>query len=394
MQRSKLIFYLIIILCCATNAKAQNKIDYAAADSNTANLYIKAQWKDLLEYGKLAITSGQDFTTLRLRMGYAALMTEDYGEALKQYDAVLSTDSYNQTALYYNWFCRNMLNQNSTSTSLSYKFSNDNLKLSGIKKYALTEISTDNSYKITDVTNRQNSIYNSISLHARLGWKINIEQSAAIYNQTINEPLLLYVENNQNIKIPQKEVYTKVNYSINHHLQLIGAYHYLNTPFNNYNYKNQIGFVGIQYYGYKTNIQADISTAKLSDTTVKQMNLQLKYYPKGNMNTYFMSVISFSERNKNYSTNFKEIAGVKIHKNMWLEGNVTFNKFSNYLENDALYVYNAIDPNKIKAGLTLYILSGKHLQIQAGYIYEKRELYNENFIYHQNSINGGLTWKF
>lgn len=394
MQRRKLILSTIILCFYALKTIAQNKIDFAAADSNSYNLYLKAQWKDLLTYGNIAIEDGQDFSMLRLRMGYAALMNQNYSEALKQYDAVLLKDSYNQTALYYNWYCRTMLNQTELSTTLVKQFSNENLKASGVKKIMLTGVSVDNSYKITDVTTRENSIYNRISLQARLGWKFNIEQSVALYNQTINEPHLYYVQNNLSIKIPQKEYYAKASYNLNKHLQIIGAYHYLYTPFNNFIYQNHIGLAGIQYFGYKMNIQADFNLAKLSDTAVKQMNIQFKYLPKGNMNIYAISVVSISQRNNVSRTNFKEIAGLKIHKNAWLEGNVTLNKFSNYLENDALYVYNAIDANKLKAGITLYMLFGKHLNIQAGYVYEKRELYDHNYIYNQNSINGGLTWKF
>ena len=56
-------------------------------------------------------TQGQDFTLLRLRMGYAAFMQSDFSQAIIQYEQVLKNDSYNTTAHYYIWLCRTYLNQ-------------------------------------------------------------------------------------------------------------------------------------------------------------------------------------------------------------------------------------------------------------------------------------------
>ncbi|WP_204268173.1 hypothetical protein, partial [Escherichia coli] len=60
-------------------------------------LYEKSAWKELLLYGKEAITAKQDFKLLRLRLGYAAFMLGNYSEALNQYQQVLKNDSYNTT---------------------------------------------------------------------------------------------------------------------------------------------------------------------------------------------------------------------------------------------------------------------------------------------------------
>jgi len=64
------------------------------------------------------------------------------------------------------------------------------------------------------------------------------------------------------------------------------------------------------------------------------------------------------------------------------------------VENDALYVYHAIDPNTMKAGVTSYILFGGKTTLQIGYTYEKRRLFNTTNEFQQHSITGGLSWKF
>lgn len=68
--------------------------------------------------------------------------------------------------------------------------------------------------------------------------------------------------------------------------------------------------------------------------------------------------------------------------------------FSNLLENDALYVYNAIDPNKFKGGVTSYITLTPNIIAQLGYTFEQRQLYNQSINYNQHSITGGISWKF
>jgi hypothetical protein len=81
-------------------------------------------------------------------------------------------------------------------------------------------------------------------------------------------------------------------------------------------------------------------------------------------------------------------------KQAWLEGHATLGGFQNYFENDALYLYNAIDPTKWKAGAGVYVLLGKHLLLQAGFVFEQRVLFLTNNTFNQQSITGGLSWKF
>jgi hypothetical protein len=90
--------------------------------------------------------------------------------------------------------------------------------------------------------------------------------------------------------------------------------------------------------------------------------------------------------------NFKQVLGVQLSRAIWLEGNITAGRFHNLAENDALYVYHAIDPNTAKAGVITYIML-KQIQLQLGYTHEKRALYGTNNSFTQQSITGGFIWK-
>lgn len=218
--------------------------------------------------------------------------------------------------------------------------------------------------------------------------------AVAIYNQSIAEPKLPTVTNNSNIDINQKEYYNKTIINLNKKWQLVAAYHYLYTPFNNLTYNSNIGLVGIKYNSHYFTIQADGIFGKMTDTSLQQYNLQLGLYPLGNLNLYSFSTASLSNRNTKSAFNFKQVLGAKLLKFLWLEGNATFGSFSNFMENDALYVYNAIDKNKFKAGATAYITLNPKITAQLGYTFEQRELFKSINTFNQHSITGGLSCKF
>ena len=70
-------------------------------------------------------------------------------------------------------------------------------------------------------------------------------------------------------------------------------------------------------------------------------------------------------------------------------------QMNNYLENDAIYVYNYTDPSKYKYLLSLIFPVTKKLTIRLNYTNEEKLLkrQNQNQTYYQQSIIAGLSWK-
>ena len=381
---------------------AQQKISFSDADYKSYDLYYNGKWKELIKYGEEAIKDGNDFNYLRLRMGYAAFMLQNYSEALKHYNAVLSKDSYHEIAHYYAWLCLINLHQQEQAYIHVPYFSKETKDYFHPAKRTITSLGWESSFKTTNVTTRNNSMYNKITLNSRLGWRINMEHSFATHQQNINEEKFIYINNNQNIQIKQKEYYNKTTVSLNRKWQLKAAYHYLQTPFNsliyrpdsNLVYNNKIWLMGLKYFANYFTLQVSLISAKLADSNIHQYTLQSSYYPYGNMNVYGISTISIKEQNNIHSINVHQVAGCKLTKKTWLEGNITLGSFSNITENDALYVYNAVDENQFKGGMNVYLLQNEHILVMLGYTFEQRKLYKTDFLFYQHSINGGLTWKF
>jgi len=393
MRVRAIIITLSIIFCC-NQLKAQDSLSVDFIDQNTYQLYLNGQWDQLINIGNKAIERGIDFSYLRLRLGYAAIQKKNYSEALKHYQHILNKDEYNQTARYYVWYCREFLNQSDAAIYNARFFSKESLASEKLSKYKIKSVGIESSYKTTNNSYRGNANYYRINLSAQLGFSVTMSQSIMGFNQTINEKFLTSIQHNDSIKINQKEYYNLTSVNIDHHLQLKASYHYLYTPFNNVTYHNHLGMIGVKYLGNYLNVQGSIVLGKMTDTSFRQYEVQADYYPMGNLNLYTSTNLSFREWSGDHQINVKQIIGVKLNKKLWVEGNVTIGKFSNRVENDGLYVYNAIDPNLFKGGITFYYAPNKHLQIQLGTISEKRELFYTNYIFNQQSINGGITWKF
>ena len=371
---------------------AQQIISHDEVDIKSYALCEKGSWKELLQYGKASTKSGQDFLLLRLRMAYAAFMLGNFSEAVIQYDQVLKQDASNSTAHYYTWLCRKYLNQTELSGASVKYLSSEAREEAKIKKVALSSAGTEVSHKTTDYEPRKDGLYAAVNVGLQLGWNVNMFQSVASFNQTIDERKFIYVTDSNNIAINQKQYYNRTTINLNSKWQVKLAYHYLHTPFNNYSYNNHVGLLGIKYSGGYYDVQANAIFSKLTDTTRQQYDAIVNLYPFGNLNLYLFSTGSLRTYNGSAFT-LKQVVGFKAMKNTWLEFNGTLGRFSNLIENDALYIFNAIDQNTIKAGATIYVNPSKHIVLHGGYTFEQRETYKSSFLFNQHSITGGLTWK-
>lgn len=388
-MRTRLII-LVLAVGLHTGLLAQETISYSKADSISYAMYLKGDWKGLLRFGKESIAGGQDFQVLRQRMGYAAFMLGNYSACIQHYEKVLKEDQYNSMAHNYIYWSRINLNQPEIARSEIKYMATPEIPLLQKKQGSITAAGAEYSHKSTNLTQRGSADYSRMQVGARIG-NVYMDQSAAFFRQTISEPLLTAVNNNNKIAINQFEYYNRIHINLDRHWQLKAAWHYLHTPFNNFKYNNNLLLAGVKYYSNYFDLQADAIAGKLTDTSFQQYNLQLGLYPMGNMKLYSFSTAMLRPQ-QGSAFNFKQVVGFQVAPAVWLEGNITAGRFHNLAENDALYVYHSIDPNTSKAGITSYILL-KHFLVQLGYTFEKRELYSTATTFNQHSITGGIIWK-
>lgn len=386
-----------LFLLISFNGITQQTFSYDSVNSQSYALYEKGNWDQVLEFGQQAIAAGQDFTLLRLRMGYAAFMKSDFSQAITQYEQVLKNDSYNSTAHYYIWLCRTYLNQRELA-NLQIPFLSEELMAKGKKQaIAITSVGLESSYKTTDFISRGNTFFQYLGIQNRFGSKVTMDLAGTYFNQSISSlptgapagaPL-------KTSSITQTEFYNKLSINLHQHWQLKAAYHYANTVFDINTYQNHALFAALKYHGNYFDIQVEGIYSKMFDTSISQTSLQLGYYPMGNLNFYGISTGTIRNRPNETGFNFKQVLGVKLTKNIWLEANATLGKFRDLFENDAKYLYNAPDENQFKGGLVSYISLSPKCTLELGYTLEQRAIVkNPNSLFTQHSITGGLTWKF
>ncbi|MFC4231644.1 tetratricopeptide repeat protein [Parasediminibacterium paludis] len=399
MQPIKLVIFCFFITL-ATHATAQSPFTYEEANTKSYALYEKASWKELLDYGREAVLNNQDFTLLRLRMGYAAFMLNNFSEAIRQYEQVLKNDSYNSTAHYYIWLCRKYLNQTELADAQVRYLSPEVIAEAKLRSFAFTDANIEASFKTTNSSFRNNTNYEKIELKNRFGYNIHMQQAGALFNQSIllanalRPGAIPPPPPYRTASINQSEYYNKITANMNSHWQLKAAYHYTQTNTDNTIYNNQSALVGIKYFNHYFDIQADAIFSTITDTSISQYNAQIGIYPFGNLKLYGFSTAIIRNRPSGSAFNFRQVIGVQISKKLWLEGNTTLGTFTDLLENDGLYIYNQIDKNLFKAGLFGYIPLSSQCTFNMGYTLEQRVLYNTNNTFNQHSITGGLSWKF
>jgi len=389
-MHTKILLILGILVMLFFAGRAQENEDPAAVDLHSLNLYNAAQWKTLMNYGKEKIASGIDFPLLRMRTGYAAFMLGNFGQSLLQYKKVLDADPDNSIALYYVYLDNLYLNNITAARYYAAKLPAETKTSEKIAKIKLSAIDAEFSYKIPSDTFRKNAQYYRMGFNIQLGYRLELQQSAAFYNQLVNEPGLSPIINNrQRVDIREKQYYGKLIFAASGKVSVIGGFHYIYTPFNNLIYNNTIVFTGIKYASPFVHVKLMADFGKITDTTYNQYDATVSLFPLGDTKLYSITRAAYGN-----DFTISQVLGYGITKNIWLEGNVTIGKFNNLLENDALYVFNDIDQKQLKAGASLYATVWKKLLVSVNYTFEKKLKYQTTNTFYQNSINGGLSWKF
>ena len=269
------------------------------------------------------------------------------------------------------------------------------LMKNGIKPFSILQVGIESSFKIPSAALRGNASYNRFYISNRLFLKLKLEQSASFYNQKFafftrknlaEEPVY---NTNQ-----QLAYYAKLSYPVTASISFIGAYHYLQNNYAGTIYQNHVALVGVKLSKPYYEVQGDADLSKMANANVNQYNLGLTVYPRGNLNLYTVSRLSLQDQLAHKYLMFTQIAGARVSKSTWLEANATLGRLNNYLEADAVYVYNSIDQTLFKTGATAFVSLNKHLLIHVNYAFERKENAYEPYRYSQNSITGGSTWKF
>jgi hypothetical protein len=382
----------LILLMASLGAAAQPAMDYPSVEAQSISRYLKGDWKGLLTYGRLALAAGVDHLNLRLRLGYAAFVTGDFATAIAHYEKALGFDSHNETARYHIHYARRYLGQHEIATAEAERLPTPLLEGEGLRKPKLTLLGIEGSYKASLVDIREDPFYGRLTLGYRLSPSLHLQHALSGYTQRIAEPLLTSLPGNTDIGIAQTGLWNRAAWNLDRHWQALAAYHYQQNRFGGLVYHNHLLLVGARYHGSRVTLQGDAVVGRMIDTDLVQANLTLQAYPLGSQNLYGITTLTLRD-NPGAPVILRQALGGKVLKDVWLEGHATFGEFRNFVEGDALYLYNALDTDRVKAGIGTYIALPGGRVLQLGYTFEERRLYGRQTTFYQHSFTGGITWR-
>ncbi|KLT64887.1 hypothetical protein AB669_14250 [Pedobacter sp. BMA] len=372
---------MLLLLLTVTTIKAQTR--YQSVDSISFSLFNGGEWQRLIAFGAEALNNGEDFPLLRLRLGYASFVRQNYSDALKHYDKVLLDDKTNQTALYYSYLSHVYLNRRTDAAYLVSLLDTNVIEGVAVKPFKVLLAGTEGGIKFTNIYERGNSFFSRTFFDMRLGYKLDLSTSFTYFNQPVF-----------NDNIEQPGYYTKLTYTPFRKINFIGAYHYMRSNLRQLVYQNHAGLIGIRYSDSGNDLQANFILSQIGDENTRQYDLKFTRYITGNLNFYNISRISIVDVLNNINPVFQQTFGIKPVRNLWFEAMVTFGNQYNYAEADALYIYNGFDKTKFKAGGNCYFMLKQHVLLGMNYTFERKSDNIFRFGYLQHSINAGITWNF
>jgi hypothetical protein len=178
----------------------------------------------------------------------------------------------------------------------------------------------------------------------------------------------------------------------------MGAYHYVGTNITTDTYS--LKTPGNLWFGKLAHsfnhFDVSISQSQFTNDSVdaKQTGLQLGFLLPTKSKIYLKSSLYNITESDTSRLVFNQTIGALIARMFWLQGSVTLGNLNNFVDNNALYLYNSIYQTTFRTGASLFYYLGKHLTLFTNYTFDKKLIIDTQYIYKQHSITGGIVWKF
>jgi hypothetical protein len=417
--------------------KAQENNDWINSDIATYRQYINMEWDSLIELGNQNINAGVDYYYLRVRMGIAYYNKQRYVRAKKHFTKALEYNPTDQVTLEYLYYSNLFFGNDYEAKIIGNQLNTARKEELGIKNRVIEGMSADFTYSSTP----EKSIPPLISQSAagiqqipryftntavtlkHMPWKrFKLMES---YTFMYKNSLYSSKENGSSNQlytnhILQNQFYISGVYYPAKGLQLSGAWHsiFVSLPnttvtgngqgrqqqvttystFSDYTYS--IG--ALQSFGY-LDFGYTYTGAELNNFKQNQHTLNVGIYPFGNLNLYALSrVIFLDDKTKPNSPAiiFGETIGIKLGRNIWVEGHLLAGEIRNMSDYGSYIVYNDVNTLKLKTGVNVLFpfKSGLTISLRSNF-HRSESTFTDptimNKIYYTStSITGGLSWNF
>jgi hypothetical protein len=397
----RLNLFILLIVVYANSIKAQ-QITYGYIDSLSYAQYNLGEWDKLLQTAIIAKKVNISFPFLNMRCGYAALMKGNHSLSLKHYSQAIAHNSFNQDALYYIALNNNLLGRRDAASFISKNLNNESKKTLAINHKKLIEvIDIETSVKPTNTEVRKPGQYYRLAVTNRLNYRWKIYNSLITYRQIFiaNDTIYAGAGNRRpqvtfrNFLVHDYQYYVKSEVFLNQKISLINAFNYTHTIFDNNTFSSSIFNCGVKLSQPYADYKLEINVGPLLDSLLTQVAFSSTYYPYGNLNFYGNTRVSYQKRTNLSQFNYSQMLGFKLRKKVWLETQVVLGQIKNLIDNEALYIYDALDAGNYRIGASLLFPVTPKFTLLTNYYFEQKQLYLQNTNYNLHSFTLGISWK-
>lgn len=402
------ILTLLLLVMTLSPADAQVPLTTAYVDSVTYQAYMVGDWDRVLETGKLALKNGIDFKYLQQRMGYAYFLKSDYYASMKHYEKALKQDPSDETSLLYLHYAGLETGNTAYARHYASKLSTEVQRNNHQRAFRpVSALDFEYNYQWNKELNRTDPNYQRIGLSTDLGYSLNVYQTLSKFSQKAD-----YADafNEYRSDIQQNEYYILVSKSLTSNFGVDIGYHSIKTTFHTdvwdltlnelaetyapQTYNGNLWFGDLHYKWNRLHLGVSTSYLNLDYNHVLQSGLHLGLAVPGSHNLFINNALYRMQDDNDQWLVSKHSIGMLFFKKFWIELSKTFGSQNNFVDGNGMYLYNSFDPTSSKTGIGLNWFANNHLIVSANFALETKQNSYLLTNYNQNSLTGGIVWKF
>ena len=264
------------------------------------------------------------------------------------------------------------------------------------------------AWKVHDTAYQYNVKQNEVYLGATLTLPWGIRIIPAVH--WINVKYTMLNTSYRTDSISDTAYYSKIDgtYHMFRYPSLVYSFTQKDTSFNNF-----IAALGISKDLGRFRIGLAGSWSNLNGKTQYQAGASLTWFPLGTLDFYGVTSATGFFQGSDNRLLLSQVIGGKLTPWLWGEANFNYGDYTNANIANGSIVYNNSDKIDYRAGATLTIDLGKHIQLSLIYQYFRKEsqqyyyiktedpgthrikesLQTKNNPYYTNTLIGGITWK-
>lgn len=421
----------IIVVCFVTIANAQKApLSYKQVDSTTYALYLKQDWKRIIEMGKQSKNEGIDFYYLKVRMGIAYFKVNKMLLAVKLLEEANVVNSYDvvvQEYLYWAYRYSGLLLESRLfyHTKMSKKLKESiHLDLPFVTALDFNVLATSNvdidEMLEADAASENSELrilpenyqlfsfgmYHPLSKNINLYHSFSMLPTVSVQQENSSGELI-----NKNYNGTEARYYVDVTFALGNRWYFDTYLNFVSGKFDDINFGtteeaksrySDIVFGGaLTKASYFMNNTLNASVSNLKGNSQFQVGYSTAMYPLGS--TLVVPFGSVQFQNQNSNSNLVYTGGISFNTYKFsILGFGTSGEMNNFVANNAAIIYNQSATTLSEFGLSLQFFTKKSI-IKFGYSFmEMRDQYlnqdlnklTKEFTFNQQNITAGILWKF